>query len=193
MKKKKAPRHIIPAILRSRGNRMVYEYRIHHINWKEGANITGHVAPFSFINLQYKVYPPHHFFPAHSHTMFEFYAVTRGQVVISTGARGETPVALGPGTAILMAPHQFHSASSERPASVVNVHFIPRWRPAIRQDMLRICGRRLRLGRSARAGLAAMMKLPAGKSSMKNVKTLKAIFTSVLASLGSEKRPKKPA
>lgn len=169
---------------------MVYEYRIHHINWKEEANITGHMAPFSFINLQFKVYPPHHFFPAHSHTMFEFYAVTRGQVVISTGARGETPVVLGPGTAILMAPHQFHSASSERPASVVNVHFIPRWRPALRQAMLPICGRRLRLGKDARTGLGDMKKLPAGKSSSKNAKILKSVFSSILASLGNERRKK---
>lgn len=184
MKKPRIARPVIAATLPNKGNRMVYEYRIHHINWTEKANITGRQSPFSFINLQYKVYPPHHFFPSHSHPMFEFYAVTRGQVIISLGPRGENPVELGAGTAILMAPHQFHSANSDRPAEVLNVHFTPKWRATQKKAMLHICGQRLRLGKVARKNISILKKLPAGKSSDKSAKVLITSFNCVLEELG---------
>ena len=183
MKKTKTARPVIAAKLKNRGSRQVYEYRIHHVDWEEKANFTSRSAPFSFINLQYKVYPPHHFFPSHSHTMYEFYSVMKGRVVMSVGTRKQVPVGLGAGSVVIMAPHQFHTASSERPASVVNVHFIPRWTAAQKRAMNQLCGQRLRLGKDARKNLVALNKLPSGKSTEKSAKVLKTVFSGVLESL----------
>ena len=116
--------------------------------------------------------------------MFELYAVTSGRVVVSVGPRGEKPVELGPGTAILNSPRQFHSAHSDRPAEVVNVHFIPKWHADRRKAMRNISGQRLRLDKAARKGLATLKKLPAGKSSDKSAKILISAFNEILEELG---------
>lgn len=105
---------------------------------------------------------------------------------MSIGTRKQIPIELGAGSVVIMAPHQFHTASSERPASVVNVHFIPRWKPAQKRVMNLLCGKRIRLDKEARKNLASLVKLPSGKSTGKTAQELKTRFSGVLESLVKE-------
>jgi len=190
MKVSKKAHPLIAAELPNKGNRMVYEYRIRHVDWQEKSNITGRFGPFSFINLQYKVYPPHHFFPSHSHAMYEFYSVIKGRVVMSVGTRKQVPVELGAGSAAIMAPHQIHTASSERPAAVVNVHFVLRGPIARKKALANICGRRLHISKDTRARLASLSKLPADKTSGNSARVLKSEFNCILEAMLGEGQKK---
>jgi len=181
----KAGRPVISALLRSRRERKLYDYRVSHLDWKEKTNITGSRTPgrgnpFSFINMQCKHYPFIHFFPSHSHPMFELYAVMNGKVAMSMASGSCRRVELGAGTAILMAPQQFHSARSTGPASVINLHFTPVWPPSLRKKMVQACGQKLRLSPFAREGLRLLVHLPGRLDSADTARALSGIFQAVL-------------